>query len=800
MHLFPDDLYALLEFDKLLELTADQCVGSLGRTAMLSIKPSCDPLMIQRQLLETKEYIEILSNHAYLREKKYYDNQESLRFLAVEGAVLSSDGLQKLMCNIFAVQDWLNFFEPTKQSRDLYPHIFLLWSELIFDEVLLNDLRTLLDDEGWVRPDATKELKEVHRLQQSKRLELDKKFRRIAQHYIQLGYLKENVESFRNGRRVLSVFSEKKRMVRGIIHDESSTGKTAYIEPDEVIEINNDIFDLNQRYEKEVYRIIRSICEQIRPNTALYLEYQKLLCYMDQIQAKAQISIRLGSVLPEIKDTCTIELQAARHPLLLLKNNELDIATVPFSLKLDHKNRILMLSGPNAGGKSVCMKALGLLQLMFQCGMPLPVDEGTSMGIFKQLFLDMGDQQSLEDDLSTYSSRLKNAAYFLSEADSQTLILIDEFGSGTDPKIGGAIAEAMLYDLNKRKVFALITTHYSNLKFFAFNQPGLINAAMVFDKEKLSPTYQLSVGNPGSSYAFEIAQKSGIEARILRNAKKNAGKKLHNVEDLLIGLQKEQKQVADELISLEAKQKKLDQLIHNYESAFRDLEFSRKKMKLQIKEQSYADTDKQLKELQKFIKDLKNERSKEKALKAAESRLQATKIEKDALLQQMDKQKGEIYDLQQNQTTGQIEVGANVKLRNSESIGQIKSIDGDTAVVSIGNFTLKTPLHELELIGSYIEINKQKSINTNTLTNRSKFDTKIDIRGTRFEDALDSVEAFLDRALIENVNEVSIIHGKGNGVLRNLVLNKIKEYSAIKHFYHPPQQEGGNGLTVIEMG
>ena len=516
MQFEPKDLFEKLEFNKVIDLTVKECLGDLGVEAAKAIQPSTNLKVIQRSLAEVAEMKLSITENDKFPGAAYFEINEELKMLEIAGYVLPEEGLQRINTILLLTRDIFSFFKPEK--RDLYPHLYQIIQSVTFDESLIQEIERVIDEEGNIRPDASPELARIRRAVNGKQRELDRVFRGIIQDYRGKGMLTDNVESFRNGRRVLSVPAEHKRQVRGIIHDESASGKTTFIEPERVIEINNDIFDLHQKEKREIYRILKDLSALLRPYTPLMRIYQSLLVRYDVVQAKARLGIRINGEQPELQEKPTFQIIEGYHPLLLLKNKQYAKKTVPFTLDLHKPNRLLMLSGPNAGGKSITLKSVGLIQLMVQSGFLVPLDPVSKLGIFENFFADIGDQQSLEDDLSTYSSHLKNMRTFLETADDKSLVLIDEFGSGTDPAIGGAIAESILRELNFKKIFGVITTHYSNLKIFAFKTKGIVNGSMNFDKDTLSPTYELKVGKPGSSYAYEIAQKSGLSKARKRGA------------------------------------------------------------------------------------------------------------------------------------------------------------------------------------------------------------------------------------------------------------------------------------------
>ncbi|MFK7937157.1 MAG: endonuclease MutS2, partial [Saprospiraceae bacterium] len=660
----------------------------------------------------------------------------------------------------------------------------------------------VIDEEGNIRPNASPELLKIHKLTISKQKELDSAFRRVIAKYRDKGWLTDNLESVRNGRRVLSVPSEHKRKIRGIIHDESATGRTTFIEPEEIIDINNDIFDLQQSYRREIYRILRDLSRELHPYVPTIRAYQKLIIRFDVIQAKAMLATKMRGEMPKLFDRPHLGIQMGYHPLLYLKNKAAGKVTVPFDMQLFGANRMLILSGPNAGGKSITMKSVGLMQLMVQAGMLVPVDEISEFGLFKKIFADIGDQQSLEDELSTYSSRLRNAKTFLDNADDQTLVLIDEFGSGTDPKIGGAIAEAILKELNDRKVSAVITTHYSNLKIFAFKNKGIVNGSMTFNSETLSPTYEFRVGRPGSSYAFEIAQKSGLGKKILNYAKHRTGKNEKAVDQLLVDLQREKQELEDKLSTATSREKKLEKLIKNYEGLHRELEFKRKKLKLEIKEQNLQATAKDNKELERVIRELRENKNLEKAKEVAAK----VREERQELVDQVEDLKEDIYykpealQAAASSKKGPIKAGDHVRFKRGGSTGTIESIDRKKAIVAVGQMRMTVNLRDLEHANAPLEIKSTKSISLNTVAASANFESKIDIRGMRMEEAIQVVEDFVDQALMASATNLRIVHGKGNGVLRKVVKKKLREYDAVDKIYHPEAQAGGDGVTLVEMG
>ncbi len=792
----PKDIYSSLEFDKVLDLVAVRCLGLLGEQEIRTIKPMTNLAVIERRLDEVNEFCTALSVNDHFPVHAYEDIEEDLKMLSVENYVLPIEGLQRIHKVLSFMRGAFRFFNKGRQSA--YPVMYDIIRKIDFDQELIAVIDQVVDEEGNIKPNASAQLLRIKKLQISKQKELDRKFRIIINDLKKKGWLTDNVESFRNGRRVLSVPAEHKRKLRGIIHDESTTGKTAFIEPEGIIDINNDIFDLETEEKKEIYRILQDLSTTLRPYVSHMHTYIGVLVHFDTIQAKASVAVMMKANKPKIKAKPRIGLLKAFHPLLYLKNKELGKATIPFDMTLFPPNRILVLSGPNAGGKSITMKTAGLLQLMVQSGLLVSADPESEMGIFDQIFADIGDQQSLEDDLSTYSSRLANARSFIEKANKNTLILIDEFGSGTDPKIGGAIAEAVLREINFQKVFGVITTHYSNLKIFAFKTQGLLNAAMTFDKETLSPTYYLKIGRPGSSYAFEIAQKSGLGKKVLNYARHKAGENEKAVDELLVDLQQEKKEAEDHIRELEEKQRNLERLIKNYDNLHRDLEYRRKKMKLETKENALQLAAQTNKEFEKLVREIKEQQNLEKAKKIAAE----VKSERQELAKEVHELKEDIYykpPKAGSDKDREIREGDFVKLKTGGATGLVESINKKKAVVLIGDMRMVINMRDLQHANEPLDVRGSKSIQTSTANLSGGFDSKLDIRGMTIQEAMKVVEAFVDNALMANAAHLKIVHGKGTGALRNVVRKKLREYNVPMNVAHPAHDNGGDGVTEVEL-
>lgn len=791
----PRDVFQKLEFDKILDLLEKEALTPMAAAELQALKPSTSFSQIDIWLREVREYKLGLEKNDRFPIETYADLRPDLRMLDIPGYTLQAEAFQRIVRILLLMRDIFKFFAGVK--KEIYPRLYDIVRPLSFDEGLIRAIHAVFDEKGEIRPDASPELMRIRREMQHKVRELDHRFRQIIQEYRSKGWLSDTPESFRNGRRVLSAPAEHKRKIRGIIHDESDTGRTVFIEPEGVIEINNDIFDLESEERREIFRILRDLSEQIRPYTPTLRQYLDTLIRFDVIQAKARMALAMRAGMPVLKENSQIGVRKGYHPLLYLKNKSLGRKTVPFELRLNAENHILVLSGPNAGGKSVAMKSVGLMQLMVQSGLLAPVHELSEFGIFEQIFADIGDQQSLDDDLSTYSSRLQNARVFLAKANPRTLILVDEMGSGTDPKPGGAIAEAILRGLYRKGVFAVVTTHYSNLKVFAFRNPGILNGNMHFDKDTLSPTYELKIGRPGSSYAFEIAGKSGLSKEIIDYARNRTGSETA-VDDLLIELQREKQELEERLQSVQEKEQSLERLIKTYDSLHQDLEIKRKRLKLDQKEFELRQSANTGREVEKLIRQLKEEKNLERVQQVAQS-LRQERTEK---ARQVDDINAEVVKLEEKAVPSAaarpLQPGDFVRLRAGGATGRIESIKGGKAVITMGALQVTAAMRDLLPVAEPTQM--VASVTSTDIQQAAAFDAKIDIRGMSKEEALRVLEKFVDNALLSNSSLLRILHGKGDGVLRKVVRHKLKEYGGnISGVYHPEQEQGGEGVTIVEL-
>lgn len=796
MRFEPRDVLQKLEFDRITDLLEKRTLTPMGAEQARLIGPMLDFERIDAALREVRDYKLLLEKNERLPLETFSDLRPDLRLLAIPDYTLPLEAFQNIRRVLVLMRGIFRFFSGPK--KEIYPKIYAHIAHLPQQEDLLKAIDEVFDEKGDLRPDASPELMRIRREQMSKMRELDTRFRQLVAEYRNKGWLSDAPESIRNGRRVLAVPAEHRRKIRGILHDESDTGRTVFIEPEPIIEINNDLFDLEAEERREIFRILRQLSQRIRPHADLLALYQEALLRLEVIQAKAQLALEMRANMPILRPKPIISIRKGYHPLLYLKNKTAGKKTVPFDLRLHPEQHILVLSGPNAGGKSVAMKSVGLLQLMVQSGLLVPVHELSELGIFEQVFADIGDQQSLDDGLSTYSSRLQNARVFIQHATPNTLVLIDEMGSGTDPKPGGAIAEAILQELYRKGVYAVITTHYSNLKVFAFRHEGILNGCMHFDKDTLSPTYELKIGRPGSSYAFEIAAKSGLPKHVIDYARKRTGSETA-VDDLLIELQREKQELEELLRTLKAKEENLDRLMKTYDSMHHDLELRRKRLKLDQKEFELRVSAQASREVDKLLRQLREEKSLERAQQVAQE-LRQTRAE---TARQIDDINAEVIQLEEKKPAAAanraFQVGDYARLRAGGAVGRIESIKDGKAQLIMGGLTVTASLRDLLPVAAPATAAPASTPKTD-IQKTADFENKIDIRGMTPEEAMRVLEKFVDNALLANASTLRILHGKGVGVLRRVVKDKLREYGRhIARTYHPEPELGGDGVTIVEL-
>lgn len=690
MDFFPLDTDKQFEFDKIKQLVVQHCRCAPSRELAQAIKPIKNVERLMLSLLQCEEYKRIVEHKMHFPDSTFTDLSKEIGLLFIQGSVIGEEQFG----NIRSVSDIINTiiaFLTEKQKQ--YPSLFKIIENLYITTEIIEAINHIIDVHGEVKSSASKELGEIRRDLSAKRRESDRRFRSFVNDLKKLGWLRDNEENFYNGRRVLSVLAEHKRDVKGLVHGSSDTGKTSFIEPYNTIEINNEIADLEQSEKREVYRLLKQLTDDIRPHKELIKNYQTALTIIDFTRAKALLAIDINGRLPQMEKQPTIRLVNACHPLLLLQNKQNKKVTIPLNLHLDVQNRILIISGPNAGGKSITLKTVGLLQMMLQSGLLVSAAEGSVMSLFQQIHSDIGDSQSIEYELSTYSSRLVKMKYFLEHANRRTLVLIDEFGTGSDPELGGAIAEVILEELTKKKAFGIVTTHYTNIKLVAENLQGVTNACMLFDAETLQPKYELLVGQPGSSYTFEVAQKIGLPKEILDRAGKKIQREKLKLNNMLGTLQKEKQKLSHKIEELKKQEELAFQTTQKYDVLTEKIQLKLERDKDKIEENTRLaelgrrlnvlseDWDKATSKkevIQKFVGLMTAEKKKKLEKMAEEKR---SKKKEKTIAKKME----------------QIKVGSSVRLFNSKQTGIVEEITKNKAKVTFGDMKSVVSIENLEL-------------------------------------------------------------------------------------------------------
>ena len=785
----PQSVIEQLEFDKILEFLRNYCIGDTARKHLSEIRFVTDRKLLLSELNGVADWLQMSADGNVVTFQPYEDISEELFLLSKKGYVLESESVLKILR---VLTNYCDFYRLIKEHSKEYKWLYEKGYLEDFDEAPIKEIERVFDSSGQIRSNASPELAKIFKRIEQTQKELDNQFNELVQKYKSRNILSDSAESWRNGRRVLVLPVENKRKVEGVIHDQSATGKTVFIEPQDVISSNNNLFSLDNEKRAEVYRILRDLSAKLGDSREMIGLTLKKLSLLDVIQAKARLSSDVDGVLPGLGEGPLLQVKKLAHPLLVIAEKKGGHKVIPFDLTLKSNNRILLISGPNAGGKSVTLKALGLVHLMLYAGILVPVDPQSVFGQFDKIFTDIGDHQDIDEGLSTYSSHLKNLNQIIKSCDQNSLVLLDEIGSGTDPKLGGAIAEGMLRAMMSKKVFGIVTTHYSDLKLFAFKNKGIVNGAMLFDKEKLTPSYQLKVGKPGSSYAFEVAKKIGLDKKVIRYAKQKVGKKENQVEDLLVNLQEDRVRLEKKIDQLDRDKLELDKLIKTYEKLSSEFEVKRKKLQIRSKEVEFKRANDEHIELQKLI----NKLDKEKNLEEARRLKDSARKRREEEGQQIVSIKKKIFEKEAN---GVIKEGSTVRLLDGELSGEVLSVKGKKAEVLFGLVKMTVPLEDLVNTSRQIEINRSKAINVKGVAFKNNFSPKLDIRGYKFEDASRTLEEFFDQALLSNANTLEVVHGKGSGALRKLVKEKIKDFAGLEFGWHPADEMGGDGVTVIRL-
>lgn len=709
MKCYPKDTLDRFQFNEVLLCLETYCRTQTGKALALRLRPSDEQHRVELWLDQTHEYLRVLNEGMSFPPFQFPHIGKEMDMLAIQGAVLEAPQFMSLRETVETANGVIRFL---RQKREMLPAMAKISAHLAECKEIVPLIDHVLEAPGVVKSSASKELATIRRDLQSKRQQANRVFMSELRKCQKAGWLRDFNESSYNSRRVLAVLAEYKRQVKGIIHGSSDTGRTTFIEPMETVEINNEIFGLEQEERREIHRILKELSNQVKVYLPELKGFVKMLTILDLTQAKSNFAIRLEASRPSISNEKVVELREARHPLLLLQNETEGKVTVPLNLELNQQQRIVVISGPNAGGKSIALKTMGLLQVMLQSGLLIPADENSIMTIFKQLYVDIGDDQSIEMELSTYSSRLVKMKYFLEFSGKDTLMFIDEFGTGSDPELGGAIAEVILERIAELRVMGIVTTHYSNIKILGDHLEGLRNACMLFNEKTLEPLYELSIGQPGSSYTFEVAKKIGLPKKVLGDARAKLDKKKVKLDQLLVKLQKEQNELNRQQSELQRELDVTEEKAEMYEALHQQLQ-SREAQEKANREVTNKLTDagrKYLSLVELFdqkgdkkavVKKLMIHLNNEKARKDAERkkrREEKLRAESDKKAREKARKKAAAAKKRAEQQRMKVEVGCTVKLKGGKQKGEVEAISGNKVTVVFGMMKTIAPINNLVVI------------------------------------------------------------------------------------------------------
>lgn len=694
MKFFPESALQQLEYEKVKTLLAEYCKSEYAKDKAANLRIHTKKEFIDLELKQSYEYKLLVQTGLNFPNDFTLNISKELKLLAIAGAVLSGDQIlqiRKLTENTGSIFRWFD-----NERRIAYPALSNVIENTYFEKTITVLIDEILDESGNVKDSASKDLADIRMNLFKKRNELRRIFDKMISKLNKLGYLADIEESFINGRRVLAIFAEQKRMIKGILHGESDSRKTTFIEPEETTQLNNDIFSLENEERKEVYKILRQLTHHLNAYAPLLKTYYEIAGTYDFINAKAKWAIQLGGNYPKVHDKAHIHLIQAYHPLLLIYNKTNEKPTIPINLILNDKNRILVISGPNAGGKTVTLKTVGLLQLMLQSGLLVPVHPDSEMGIFKQIMIHIGDTQSLEFELSTYSSHLKNMKHFMENANGKTLFFIDELGSGSDPNLGGAFAEVIMEELAHKHSFGIVTTHYLNLKVMANKVAGIINGAMQFDEKNLLPLYKLVVGKPGSSYTFSIAERIGLEKRLIEKARTlvdedhfTLDKLLNRTEQDLQKIDQEKKELFNLLKENERLKKEMQQVMDK-EKHLQEVE--RLKYQHLITEDKLSYVKDMERRLKSMVIEWRKTEDKDKVVKMIHALLFN---QKEKMVNEKHVKKGNEKFIE---IGGDIQIGNKVRMKQNRQVGIVKEIRGKKCVVQVGVMPITVDLNDLVVV------------------------------------------------------------------------------------------------------
>lgn len=824
--IYPDNFENKIGFARIREMLSELCLCELGRKNVDEISFLTNFELIEEMVSQANEFRTICLMEPNFPVQNFIDATPWLKKARLEGAHLEVNEVFDLKRSLDSIRAILHFFKGKDEEQ--YPQLRKIMREVKIFPVISDRIDAILTKNGEIKDNASPELASIRREISDKAASVAKVMQRILKHAQSEGIVDvETSLTLRDGRPVIPINSTYKRKIQGIVHDESATGKTSFIEPAETVHINNAIRELEFAERREIIKILTAFTDILRPYLEeLFLAYQ-FLGKIDFIRAKALFAIKINAVLPTLFNQQEFNWVKAVHPLLYLTLAKEKRDVVPLEISLKPEGRLLLISGPNAGGKSVCLKTVGLIQYMFQCGLLVPVSENSEMGVFNNIFIDIGDEQSIENDLSTYSSHLFNMKYFLKNTSPQTLVLIDEFGTGTEPMLGGAIAEAILTQLNDKGTYGVITTHYTNLKHYASKAEGVVNGAMLYDNHLMQPLFKLEIGQPGSSFAFEIARKIGLPEEVLQDASSKIGKDYVDFDKFLREIARDKRYWESKRERIRQMEKRLDELVEQNSKELEQISKERKviieKAKNEAKE-VLAGANRQIENTIRQIRESQAEKEKTKEarknIEEFRQKLEEPNADEEYILRKIEKlkqreeksknrkpeEKAAKKETPEPEKAHVIKKGDKVKLFGQDTFGEVLDVNGKNYLVAFGQMITTLPESRIEKISNSEfkkagqQLTKAKVTESySTYDRKLNFKPNLDVRGQRADEALQKVQELLDEAVMLNVSEVRILHGKGNGILRHMIREYLATVPFIKSFRDENVDRGGTGITIVEI-
>lgn len=850
--IYPKTFEDKIEFNEIRTLLRERCLSSLGKEEVDKITFMDNVKAINTQLSRVREFRRLQEEEENFPLNYFFDVRQSVARLRLEGTHMEEDELFDLRRSLGTVNDIVTYLNRTDEDAAVaatddgwrkdpvypYPALHELAEGVVTFPQILQRIDQILDKFGKIRDTASPELLNIRRELAKVEGSISRTLYSILRSAQSEGLIEKDVTpAMRDGRLVIPVVPTMKRKIKGIVHDESASGKTLFIEPTEVVEANNRVRELEAEERREVIRILTEMAKVIRPHVPQILDSYKLLAQVDMLRAKTELAKLIGGIEPEVGKYPHIDWIGATHPLLRLSLQKQGKKVVPLEITLTRNKRMLIISGPNAGGKSVCLKTVGLVQYMLQCGLSVPMSERSQTGIFQNILIDIGDEQSIEDDLSTYSSHLTNMKNMMKSANDRTLILIDEFGTGTEPQIGGAIAEAVLKQFCIKRAYGVITTHYQNLKHFADSHEGVVNGAMLYDRHQMQALFQLQIGQPGSSFAIEIARKIGLPEQVIHDASEIVGSDYIQSDKYLQDIVRDKRYWESKRQTIHQREKQMEQTIAKYESEISDLAKSRKEVLAKAKERAEELFKESNKKIENVIREIREKQAEKEETKKLRDSLRDFKegisdMDKQAEDDKIARKMAQILRRKENKknrkkgdpsSSGQdkdntsaattlstvsapLKEGDTVRIKGTTSVGKIESIQGKNATVIFGDLRSTTSLKKLEHATApkreeprpFMTVGRQ----TRETIDEKKLNFKqdLDVRGMRGDEALNAVMYFIDDATLVGMSRVRILHGTGTGILRQLIRQYLATVPAVTSYKDEHVQFGGAGITVVDLG